>query len=182
MKTHRLFLYAMILAAFGLGFAGCSDDDDDEDNPFVATQADLDKATIAVENFSGGNFAHGGPNGFTGDSTVREVYASTSDLSGEVSKGTIVTKHTFKADANGNKTDQLLVTFAMIKREAGYDTDAQNWEYVVMPYDAGTDYSTHPNGTLPGTDSPSRGADVNNGGCKGCHSAAGGGDYRYVND
>ena len=180
MKTHKLFLYAMILAAFGLGFAGCSDEDD-EDDPFIATQADLDAAMTKILEVNGDefqDFAHNGTDA-SSDSTYRVIYANTSGLSGNIPKGTIVAKHTYSATPDGQKGDKLFVTFAMIKREAGYNPDSDDWEFAQMPNDGSHNYSANPHGTLPSTDSPMRGK---LGGCISCHNKAAGGDMLFVND
>ena len=74
------------------------------------------------------------------------------------------------------KTDTLLVSFAMVKREAGFDPTNQDWEYFMIGFDENNDYSVHPFGTLEG---------ANRGklqGCIDCHTKAGGGDFLWVND
>ena len=76
----------------------------------------------------------------------------------------------------GLKTDKLLVSFAMVKREAGYDPGNNDWEYLMIGFDEENDYSTHPFGML---DKANRGKLQ---GCIDCHAKAGGGDFLWVND
>ncbi len=176
MKRARVLnLFFLIFGAALI--ISCSDDDDDAVEPFKATQGDLDLVANFIGDFTGGNMAHGGPDGTSPDSTVREVFASRS-LSGDIPVGTIVTKNTYKRGADGKKTDKLYVSFAMIKREAGYDSDNGNWEYVKIAYDESVDYKTHPYGKLP-SEGENRGKLSS---CIGCHSGASGGDYLFVND
>lgn len=179
MKKLNYFL--AVLYVLSIAFVSCEKDDVDVDT-FVATQADLDAATTKILEVTGDevqDFPHNGTQN-PGDSTYRIIYANRSSLTGDLPKGTIVTKSTYQATPDGMKGDKLFVTFAMIKREAGFDSDNANWEYVMMPNDGSNDYSVHPNGTLPDIGSAMRGANV--GQCKGCHSGAAEGDFLFVND
>lgn len=172
----------LMLAVYLFSIAVVSCDEDDGDDPFIATQDDLDAAITKIREVTGDEFQDFPHNGTQdpGDSTYRIIYANRSSLTGDLPKGTIVTKRTYQADPDGMKTDKLYVTFAMIKRESDYDPDNANWEYVMMPYDANNDYSMHPNGILPAIDSPMRGADL--GQCRSCHAGAAGDDFLFVND
>ena len=179
MKKFNYFLFVLYL--FSIAIVSCDKDDVDVD-PFVATQADLDAATTKILEVTGDEFQDFPHNGTTdpGDSTFRIIYANRSSLTGDLPKGTIVTKRTYQATPDGMKGDKLFVTFAMIKREAGFDPDNANWEYVMMPNDGSNDYTMHPNGALPDISSAMRGADV--GQCRTCHSGAAAGDFLFVND
>ncbi len=178
MKTPDYFKIFLMLFVMGT-FMACSDDDgNNEPNEILITQSQLDGANNFLDDFTGGAFPHGGPDGTTGDQTLRYVYSSLSALSGTVSPGTIVTKKTFAKDDNGNPTD-LYVSFVMVKREAGYDPDNKDWEYMMIPFDDMNDYMTKPFGTLPNVSAANRGKLAN---CISCHSGAGGSDYLFVND
>jgi hypothetical protein len=37
----------------------------------------------------------------------------------------------------------------MVKREAGYNPQGNDFEYMRIPFDAATNYTLHPNGNLP---------------------------------
>lgn len=174
-KKNRPIL-AAIFSVFML--MNCSDDDNGNEE-YKITQSELDAISEFIESFTGGQMAHGGPDGTSPDSTVREVFASTANLSGSIPVGTIVTKNTYKRGADGNKTDEIYVSFAMVKREAGYYPDGGDWEYIMMPNDGAVDYNVHPFGILPDEGSSSRGKLTS---CAGCHSSGAGGDFLYVND
>ena len=77
---------------------------------------------------------------------------------------------------DGLKTDKLHVSFAMVKREEGYDPANQNREYLMLPFDESIGYSIHPFGML---ESANRGKLQ---GCIDCHTKSGGGDFLFVND
>lgn len=172
-KNQKLFGLPIVMLA--LVFSSCSKDDDPVQ--FIISQADLDAVSVLIGDYTGGEGAHGGPDGISADSTVRVVYAI-SDLKGAVSGGTIVTKNTFHRGLDGNASDKLYVSFAMVKREAGYYPDGGDWEYSVMPNDGSTDYTAHPNGMLPAAETAMRGKLTD---CASCHSGAGGGDFLFVN-
>jgi len=182
MKTKNVLNWMALFLSIGL-FVACDNKDDEDETPteILISQTQLNNATKVIDDYTGGGFAHGEPAGTSGDETLREVYASLSNLSGTIAPGTIITKNTYAKDAGGNKTN-LYVSFVMVKREPGYDTANKDWEYMVIPFDDTNDYNTNPFGKLPAVGSATRGTNVNNGGCVGCHSNAGGGDFIYVND
>lgn len=168
-------LFGLLILMLAIVFSSCSKDDDPVQ--INISQADLDAVSVLIGNYTGGQMAHGGPDGISADSTMRVVHAS-SDLKGSLPIGTIVAKNTFHRGIDGNASDQLYVSFAMVKREAGYYTEGGDWEYIMMPNDGSTDYTTHPNGMLPVADTDRRGKLSS---CASCHSGAGGGDYLFVN-
>lgn len=180
-KLYVLAVFAAFLFTM-LNITACSDDDDDDNTPFIATQANLNAATNVVEldindnKYGESTIPHNGNPG-SGEDTFRDVFSSESDHSNsELDKGTIVIKHTYAKNADGTKGD-LLVTFAMIKREADYYPTGGDWEYVMMPNDGSNDYSTNVNGLLPSDiDDASRGKLAS---CAGCH-AEGGTDFLFV--
>lgn len=161
-----------------LSFALTNCGSDHETEQLNLTQADLDAVSNFIKTATGGSFSHGGPVGLPPDSTLREVYSTLTSLSGTIDPGTIIAKKSYKIFPDGTRTDTLYVVFAMFKREAGYDTDHKNWEYVMMPYDESVDYETHPYGLLPGTGDNRGKIDF----CIGCHGLAEGDDFLYSND
>jgi len=176
MKRWNVFLAGCV--AMALVLSSCSDDDDKDPAELLITQAQLDESTNFIKSFTGGQMAHAGPLVDDADSTIREVFSSEISLDGGLSTGVIVTKNTYKKNPDGSKGD-LLLSFAMIKREAGYDDENENWEYVMIPFDENVDYSDHPYGILPEVGSDMRGQLAS---CISCHAGGGGGDYLFVND
>lgn len=179
MKSLFLPLGIFVLATLFL--SACNSDDNEADTVFIATQEDLDEATLLIEaDITGspyGTATVGHDGGSPADSTFRTVYANRASTKGNLPKGTIVTKHTFGKDENGNKAERR-VTFAMIKREAGYFPEGGDWEYVMMPNDGSANYSVNPNGILPGEeDNMTRGKLTM---CSSCHSASGNSNFLFV--
>lgn len=173
MKDFNFMRIVAMAVLTGLLVAGCKK----EETTITIDQADLDAVSHYLKSATGG-FAHGGPDGISADSTIREVYSTLSDISGDFPAGNMMVKKTYKKGPDGNKTDTLYVTFAMVKRESTYDPDNENWEYVMIPFDETVDYGTHPYGMLP-PEGDNRGKiDF----CISCHAAAAGGDYLYSND
>jgi len=100
---------------------------------------------------------------------TRRIYTNASDLSrdGEYPEGTLVVKETFTHDAAGDFAwPDAMGILAMAKREAGFDAEHGDWEYLVLDTD-----------NLDVLDSGALGT------CIGCHSAAdgdAGSDYLFA--
>lgn len=165
------------LAALVLMLSGCSDENTPAE--FLVTQSQLDASTNLIATVTGGSMAHAGPLASNPDSTIREVFSSETSLDGDHARGLIVTKNTYKKNADGSKGD-LLLSFAMIKREAGYDDDNENWEYIVNAASDEVDYDAHPFGMLPDVGNTDARGQLSS--CVACHAGAGGGDYLFIND
>ncbi|MFW6276728.1 MAG: cytochrome P460 family protein [Bacteroidota bacterium] len=88
--------------------------------------------------------------------------------------GDIIVKRTYKKNDDGSK-GELLVTFAMMKHDEGYNPDGGEWEWAKMPA-KGTDLDMYPNGKLPAQDSKMRGKMQ---GCIDCHAKADGNDFVF---
>ncbi len=171
MKKIILITFVGIIA-FLLSCDDSSNKSNDSSNdPVSEEQAKLNESLNPVAiGLTGDSFgtdatiAHNGAP-LTTDETIRDVYTNLSE--GEsIRVGTIFTKHTFLKGEQGRKSD-LVVTFAMIKREAGYYPDGGDWEYVKMPNDGTNNYLQNPNGKLPTTeDNINRGKIV---ACASCH-------------
>ncbi len=152
MKT-KLFLMLAIAGFIALS-SGCKKDEDPQEaETYTLTQTDLNQATGAEDlDVTGSPYgqdvtiAHNGM-AVSADSTFRDIYSNISS-SESITLGTIFTKKTYLMNADGSK-GMLQVTFAMAKREAGYNTDGGDWEYVMMPNNTGNDFSAQPNGVLP---------------------------------
>jgi len=135
-------------------FTGCNKDDKDETPTiYTLTQSDLNKASMAEDLGVSGtpygqdvSIPHNGST-MSPDSTIRDIYSNL-NRAATIETGTIFTKHTFLMNEDGSKGD-LQVTFAMVKREAGYNPEGGDFEYVMMPNDGSNDYVANPNGMLP---------------------------------
>jgi hypothetical protein len=175
--NKNLLILVILLMSFTLVWTSCTNNDDDDDPAptYTLNQEDLNKSNKEValnetgRKYGDASIPHGG-SGLTTDDTYRDIYSTVGFKSSDASEvGTIYTKRTYLKNADGSKGD-LLVTFAMAKREAGYYPDGGDWEYVMMPNDGTNDYNDNPNGALPpASASDMRGQLAN---CAGCHSQA----------
>ena len=109
-----------------------------------------------------------GRNVHQGSTGFRDVYVNTSgaavangDSSGPFPVGSILVKNSFKDD--GGQMGDLADITVMIKREAGYDPDNGDWEYMML------------SDTMQVR---AQGA-INN--CIACHTAAAANDYAFLN-
>jgi hypothetical protein len=175
-----IFIFTLGLMIFT---SSCNNNDDPADPTYTLTQADLNKATAGADlNVTGTKYGedvsipHNGQPVPPG-ATYRDIYTQTTKSVSANGLGTIYTKRTYAKNADGSKGD-LLVTFAMAKRETGYFTEGGDWEYVMMPNDGSTNYGTNPNGMLPIEGSEMRGQLAN---CASCHAKAAD-DFLFVND
>ena len=181
--NKKLHLILVTIVSLSLFISSCTNSDEDPPAPsYTLTQDDMNKSTESVEEDVTGrkygedvSIPHGGSK-LTSEDTYRDIYSNqTSKSTDAESLGTIYTKRTYVKNADGSKGD-LLVTFAMAKREAGYFTDGGDWEYVMMPNDGSNDYGDNPNGLLPPTSATDMRGQLP--GCAGCHSQAGN-DYLF---
>jgi cytochrome c553 len=181
MKKNLLITLTIL---FGLTFfwSSCSNNDDEDPNPtFTLTQQELNNATTEEEMNATGrqwgesSIPHGGSD-LTYDDTYRDIYSNASKKSANAEAvGTVITKRTYVKNADGSK-GELLVTFAMAKRESGYFPEGGDWEYVMMPNDGTNDYGENPNGMLPDASNTNMRGQLGN--CAGCHATAGN-DYLF---
>ncbi len=163
-----------------MALISCGSDDDSNDTVTIeVTQNDVNVVSTTWESGITGDqygaavsISHGG-SGLTSAETNRDVYSNQA-LADDIKPGTIITKRTYKRNTDGSNSD-LLATFAMVKREAGYWAEGGDWEYFRMPFNASTDYSAQPNGSLAGADASGKLE-----GCKGCHASATGSDFSFV--
>ncbi|MEE4260065.1 MAG: hypothetical protein V2I62_09910 [Bacteroidales bacterium] len=151
--NKKVLIFTTVLSAIIL-IAGCKKEDKDETPAtYTVTQSDLNKAATAEDlGVSGTPFGqdvsipHNGST-MSPDSTIRDIYSNL-NRAATIEMGTIFTKHTFLMNEDGSKGD-LQVTFAMVKREAGYNPEGGDFEYIMMPNDGSIDYGVNPNGELP---------------------------------
>ncbi len=132
-------LGAAILAIALMSLATCASTDADKtgvadfNNYENWTKINQETITGDLTDFLGS--AHEGPSGF------REVYVNDAGESvglGQVDfpypEGTIVVKESFAPDSSGKKGNLTGLTI-MVKREAGYDPDNSDWEYLMTSAD-----------------------------------------------
>lgn len=178
--------------SLGMFLFSCDDDDnngdDDDDNhndtTFTLSQDILNGSINEVKIGLIGPFTTAadsvisiGHPGDDADSTFRDVYSNMADASLAAQPGDLITKRTYAMNGDGSR-GALKATFAMFKRESGYNTVSGDWEYVVMPFDSTNDYTLNPNGLLPAEDVTSLRGKI--GSCMDCHSTDGNNDYRFV--
>jgi len=180
---NKLFSIILIFTS-GLLFliSACTNNNSEEPNPtYTFTQADLNNSTQSQdENITGKKYginvsiSHDGTNSDANE-TYRDIFSNIGK-GGTIKTGTIFTKRTYKKNADGSR-GELLMTFAMAKRESGYYSAGGDWEYVMMPNDGTNDYNTNPNGTLP----PASATDMRGqlAVCASCHAYASSSDYIF---
>ena len=175
--NKNLFIVTAVVSVFFLFVTSCNNNSDDPDPSYTLTQTDLNKSTSAVDlDVTGREYGDGVSIPHNGqpvppENTYRDIYKKNSKKSTDAfGLGTVYTKRTYLKNEDGSKGD-LLVTFAMVKRESGYFSDGGDWEYIMMPNDGSNDYGTNPNGTLPPTSATDMRGQLAN--CASCHAQAG---------
>lgn len=109
----------------------------------------------------------GGAHGGADSTSERKIYFTANTVNrvnGEFPVGTIISKRTKGA----NNLDMIT---AMAKRGNNFDASGNNWEYFILAADGSIMMD---NGTAL------RGANLNNGGCKGCHGKVASNDYVFT--
>lgn len=156
---------------------------EDDSCEYELSQEALNGATGLASSLTGPqhgmDFAHNGTMD-PATTTIRDIFTNDGSVpaSDAISPGFVITKHTFAADSLGAKGD-LLVTFAMVKREAGFWEEANDWEYFSFPNnDPEVDFTANPNGVLANAGV----SGVGHTNCWGCHNAAQGNDQLFSND
>ena len=169
MRTRLFFI--LLMSGLLLATTSCKKDED-PDPTYTLSQNDLNKATTAEDlDVTGDEYGadvsipHNGMPIST-DSTFRDIYSNISK-SDPIKTGTIFTKTTWMKNPDGSK-GMLQVTFAMAKREAGYNPAGGDFEYVMMPNDGSNDYDANPNGMLPDVSNTNMRGKL--GTCAGCHA------------
>jgi len=171
MKNMRTTLFFVALMG-GLILLTPSCKKEDEPTTYTLTQADLNKATNAEDlDVTGDEYGadvsipHNGMPIST-DSTFRDIYSNIATTDA-IKMGTIFTKKTWMKNPDGSK-GMMQVTFAMAKRESGYNPAGGDFEYVMMPNDGSNDYGMNPMGMLP--DESNTAVRGKLGTCAGCHA------------
>ena len=169
MRTTLFFVVAM--GTLLLLTPSCKKDEDS--NPtYTLTQSDLNKSTNAEDlDVTGTEYGvdvsipHNGMP-ISPDSTFRDIYSNIAK-SDAIKVGTIFTKKTWMKKPDGSK-GMMQVTFAMAKRESGYNPAGGDFEYVMMPNDGSNDYAINPMGMLPDVSNTDMRGKL--GTCAGCHA------------
>lgn len=172
--------FATVVLALAVSISSCTNDSDDPDPVITLTQEILNQSVNAEDlNVSGTPYGqdvsipHNGST-ISPDSTLRDIYSNVA-ANASIAPGTVFTKRTHMMNPDGSKGD-LQVTFAMIKRESGYNADGGDFEYVMMPFSADNDYSQNPNGMLPDVSQTEMRGKLQM--CASCHSKVG--SYIFV--
>jgi hypothetical protein len=171
----KKFFSILIISSF-FGFIpflqSCSDDDDTvapvtevvaNDNSFKDFMTWSKDAIRKGADPALGGMAHGG-----NDSTVtRNIYYKNGQnpVNGVYPVGTIIVKHSSNPDKTVNEFT------AMVKRGGEFNKEKGGWEYFMLA----TDGTIGKDGTME-----MRGANLMNGMCAGCHSAAFSKDYIFT--
>ncbi len=180
MRMKRQALVFGLLIGLLVVVSSCKNDSDDPEVVIELTQATLNQS-VQVEDLNVSGTPYGQDvsiphNGSTisPDSTLRDIYANVA-ASAAITPGTIFTKRTHIMNTDGSK-GELQVTFAMIKRESGYNPDGGDFEYVMMPFSTSNNYTDNPNGMLPDVSQTEMRGKLQM--CASCHSKAAG--YVFV--
>lgn len=177
------------LAILSLFAFGCkSDSTSPAPRTGTITQADLDKITMRLDSGIIADPSNAfGTDTLTTKHKLRDLFASTTK-STTVSEGDIFVRKAYYISSTGYpKRDSILNFVIMIKREPGYFTQGDDWEYIKIPYSKATDYTAHPFGELPVDMSTSTVPDSTKTSLRGrlqtqcatCHQGAGGSDFLF---
>lgn len=162
MKRSALFA---ILASFALvtTLTSCSDDDEEVKEEFIATDSTFSNFmtwTLEAEN-QGPDPALGPAHAGNDESVTRKIYFKNGQepVNGEYPVGTVIVKHSSNPDQSVNEFT------AMVKRGNDFNTSGGDWEWFMLNADGSiaTDQSSG---------MEMRGANLLNGMCVSCHSAA----------
>jgi len=159
------FILAILTCSiFIFSLQSCDDDDPVDPDPITdlnatdATFADFTSWTLEATENGVGSSSLGTAHAGTDPDSERKIYFKDGQdaVNGVYPIGTLVGKTVETADG--------FSYFGMVKRAVDYDVDGNNWEYFVLAAD----------GSIT-----SRGADLNNGNCQGCHSVASATDFIF---
>lgn len=162
MKKSVLIRVLMAIA-IGVSLQSCSDDDKDVKEEFIADDSSFSNFMswpLEAEN-QGPDPALGAAHAGNNETVTRKVYFKDGQgpSGGEYPVGTVIVKHSGNPDLTVNEFT------AMVKRGNDFNTNGGDWEWFMLNAD----------GTIA-TDASSgmkmRGANLMNGMCLSCHSAA----------
>ena len=177
MKKTKIILATATMLFGAISFQSCKNDKDDNPEPQQANEFIADNNTFSgFESWSIGavkngvdpanlGMAHAGND----SSSQRTIYwsnsAATRSDNGQYPVGTIISK---KTTWSGNGGGSMIT--AMAKRGNNFDASGNNWEYFILNAD----------GSILVDGDTKRGANLNGGGCKGCHGKVAGNDYIFT--
>lgn len=170
----KLFAILLISSIFGVlpFLQSCSDDEDTvsppteviaNDNSFKDFMTWSKDATRQGPDPALGGMAHGGNN----ETVTRSIYYKNGQnpLNGKYPVGTMIVKHSVNPDKSVNEFT------AMVKRGGEFNKEKGGWEYFMLAADG----TIMKDGTME-----MRGANLMDGMCAGCHSAAVSKDYIFT--
>lgn len=187
MKIRKITYNLSLTGLLSLAVYSCSKDDTpqpveptaDTSVPFTLTQEMLDAAIFVSDPqdtlFTGNPF---GQRELAARNNYRSIF-STSPKSQPLQVGDINAIRAF-SNLDGEK-GALLFVDVMVKREAGYNPQGNDFEYIRIPFDSLVDYQQHPNGVVPDLISKNRGLGTNilSVNCVNCHRSAN--DFIFYN-
>lgn len=161
----RLALLASFAAAF---LVACSP----TSSPPKVDQALLDSATNPISatstDITGDPFSAFSDN--TATTKIRDLVSNIKE--GEpIVPGTIFVRRAYKYDEATKKRGEPINFVVMIKREAGYFPEGDDYEYINIPHKEGNDYTKNPNGVLADRKAASGNGDEIKG-CTTCHATS----------
>lgn len=169
MKRLNYLFSIGVISLMMFGLVACDDDDDKDDNndpePININQSDLNGVDNMIGEFTGTDIQDFGHPGL-GDETIRVVYTNFTPITKMAEPGDIIAKNTYMKTAEGEKGD-LMASFVMVKREAGYNAEGGDWEWMNIGFDDTNDYTMNPFGVLPAAGAANRGMLA---GCIDCHT------------
>ena len=167
----KLLILAFVSIVSISGLNSCSDDNTTtpEANEFIAndnTFMNFMNWTLVKTN-QGADPALGTAHAGNDETVTREIYIKNnqSRKDGKFPLGTIVVKHSKNTAGTVNEFT------AMVKRGNDFNANGGNWEWFML----------NPDGTIAEQEGmPTRGANLMNGMCVGCHSAASADDFVFT--
>ncbi|MEN8137614.1 MAG: hypothetical protein ABFR62_04200 [Bacteroidota bacterium] len=161
----KSFFYAALVGlSIMVSLQSCSKDEEEpEKSEFIADDnsfADFMSWSLEAEHL-GPDPALGTAHGGNDETVVRKVYYKNGQnpVNGEYPVGTIIVKHSSNPDLSLNEFT------AMVKRGNDFNTGGGDWEWFMLNEDGTI-------ATDPSSGMKMRGADLMNGMCLSCHSAA----------
>jgi len=153
MKRFTIARTILIIGCISLLWISCSYNTP-QVPAFNVTQEQLNHATILSSAqdtaIVGDPFNAFASDTFTTKHKLRDLFDNIS-LDKNVTIGTIMARRSYYYPWTQYKRDSLLNVVVMIKREAGYNPQGGDWEYMDIKYNKNTNYIQNPNGMLIGS-------------------------------
>lgn len=160
---RSVFFTALVLLSIMVSLQSCSDDDEETNPEFIAddnTFSNFMSWTLETEN-QGPDPSLGAAHAGNDATVTRKVYFKDGQdpVNGKYPVGTVIVKHSSNPDLSVNEFT------AMVKRGNDFNSTAGDWEWFMLNADGTI-------ATDPSSGMKMRGANLMNGMCIACHSAA----------